>query len=200
MRITAANKSIPLNQAIRQSFNYRMATRLNNACCIFFSILSLTGLVACSTLSGLRQAPAGTPFVPPTIAASPPPTPTLALAMTPLPTVTPICQNNLTYLSDLTIPDGSEEKPGATIDKRWQVENSGTCNWDEHYHLKLINDQALGAPEDQALYPARAGTKATIRILFTAPTTPGAYRSAWQAYAPDGQPFGDPIYIQITVK
>ena len=185
---------------MQQSSNYRMATRLNHVLCIFFSIISLTGLAGCSTLSGLRQAPAGTPFVPPTIAASLPPTPTLASVASPLATPTPVCVDNLTYLSDLTIPDGSEEKPGATIDKRWQVQNSGTCNWDEHYHLKLINGQTLGTPEDQALYPARAGTKATIRILFTAPATPGAYRSAWQAYTPGGQPFGDPIFIQITVK
>jgi hypothetical protein len=29
---------------------------------------------------------------------------------------------------------------------------------------------------------------------------PGEYRSAWQAHSPDGQPFGDVIYVQITVE
>ena len=39
-----------------------------------------------------------------------------------------------------------------------------------------------------------------IRIVFTAPTEPGKYTSTWQAYGPDGQPFGDYISILINVK
>ncbi len=27
----------------------------------------------------------------------------------------------------------------------------------------------------------------------------GTYRSAWQAYDPDGLPFGDPFFIEIEV-
>jgi len=49
------------------------------------------------------------------------------------------------------------------------------------------------------LYPARAGTQATVQIIFTAPFTDGVYESAWQAYDPSGNPFGDPVYIRITV-
>ncbi len=30
-----------------------------------------------------------------------------------------------------------------------------------------------------------------IRIIFTAPADPGTYRSAWQAYNPKGEPFGE---------
>ena len=33
----------------------------------------------------------------------------------------------------------------------------------------------------------------------TAPFTDGVYESAWQAYDPGGQAFGQPIYIRITV-
>jgi hypothetical protein len=80
------------------------------------------------------------------------------------------------------------------------VENSGSCNWDERYHLKLTDGADLGAAHDQALYPARGGTKAVIRILFTAPSQPGTYRSSWQAYSPDGKAFGDPIFIEIIVN
>ena len=58
----------------------------------------------------------------------------------------------------------------------------------------------MGAPGEQALYPARAGTQAVIRILFTAPAQAGAYVSQWRAAGPDGQSFGDPIYIVITVS
>ncbi len=116
-----------------------------------------------------------------------------------LPTPTPACVDNLRYLEDLTIEDGSAVAPGATLDKRWRVENSGSCNWKAGYTLRLIAGPDLGAPSPQALFPALSGTQAVIRIVFTAPEEPGAYRSAWQAFDPGGAPFGDPIYIDIQV-
>ncbi len=161
-----------------------------------FIILSLS---ACGGLSSQNQT-ADAPFVPPTLAVIIPPTPTIPAITSLRSTPTPDCQENLVYLSDLTVPDGTVFTPNAPIDKRWQVENKGVCNWDEHYHLKLTNGPDLGAAHGQALYPARTGTKAVIRILFTAPSQPGTYRSSWQAYSPDDKPFGDPIYIQIVVK
>jgi hypothetical protein len=88
---------------------------------------------------------------------------------------------------------------GTALDKRWQVRNSGTCNWDLGYRVKLIAGPAMAAPIEQTLYPARSGSEATLRILYTAPTEPGTYRSAWQAYDPQGEPFGDPFFIEVIV-
>lgn len=123
-----------------------------------------------------------------------------ATATLPAPTSAPTCSPNLLYLEDLTVPDGTVVAPGEGIDKRWRVENTGSCNWDVQYSLVLIAGQQLGAPKQQALFPARSGTQAAVRILFTAPQEPGAYRSAWQAQDPQGELFGDPIYIDIIVQ
>lgn len=90
--------------------------------------------------------------------------------------------------------------PGAPVDKQWLVTNSGTCNWDSRYHLKLISGDAMGAATEQALYPARAGAQATLRIVFTAPQEAGTYQSEWHAVAPDGQIYGDQISIEIVVQ
>jgi len=114
-------------------------------------------------------------------------------------TPTPDCQDDLRFLEDLTVPDGTQVTAGEQIDKRWQVQNAGSCNWDVRYRLRLLDGKALGAVEEQSLYPARAGTQAVIRILFQAPAEPGVYRSAWEAVDPDGNAFGDPIYIEIQV-
>lgn len=116
------------------------------------------------------------------------------------PAATPACLDNLTWVSDVTIPDGTEVTADSTLDKRWEVKNSGNCNWDEHYRLRLTAGPGLNAPQEQALYPARSGSNAVLRIVFQAPKDAGKYRSAWQAYNPDGQPFGDPIFIDIQVK
>ena len=163
-------------------------------------IAACTGIPAAAPPRSGTQAPI---YIPP---AQPSPSPTATAARLPAstpielqPAATPVCTNLLTFQDDLTIPDGSQVAPGEVLDKRWEVENSGTCNWDEHYSLRLVAGNDLGAQPQMGLYPARGGTVAALRISFTAPSEPGAYRSAWQAYGPDGEAFGDQIFIDIVV-
>ena len=163
--------------------------------------------LAICACSGLAAPEAERVFIPPTqsgavslpVQASPSPTPAPLPLATTLPSPTPPCTNNLLFVEDLTIPDGTIVSPGDSLDKRWLVENNGSCNWEAGYRLELTAGQDLGAQAKQALYPARSGTQATIRIEFKAPAESGGYRSAWQAISPDGQVFGDPIFIEIQV-
>lgn len=166
---------------------------------------ALAGLSAC--------APQATPtlFVPPTaapvlisVATAPRATatssPTAAATRT-APPVTPTpCSNDLKFEQDLTFPDGTTVMPGATVDKQWLVRNSGSCNWGAGYRLKLISGEAMGLPAEQALYPAVAGTQATLRLVFAAPPESGSHQGAWQAFAPDGTAFGEAVYLQIVVS
>jgi hypothetical protein len=148
-----------------------------------------------------------TPYRPPTmviqatktVSDTASPTSTSQFIETPMPISTATCIDNLLFLEDLSLPDGTVVKPGALLDKRWLVENTGSCNWDKQYRLKFMSGAEFGAPLEQALYPARSGSKATIRLIFTAPSEAGSYQSAWQAYNSQGQPFGDPVFIQVTV-
>jgi hypothetical protein len=116
------------------------------------------------------------------------------------PTPTPSCTDQLTFLEDLTIPDGSVVQPGAALDKRWRMKNSGTCNWDKTYHVRLVSGEAVGLPVEQSLYPARGGSEFQIRMEIKAPADPGYYRIAWQAYNPQGEAFGDPFFVEISVQ
>lgn len=159
-------------------------------------------LFACAGLLAACTSATPTLYLPPTLApqASPPALPTVT---PPAPTPTsppPACTDGLAFVQDLTIPDGALVSPGALLDKRWQVENSGTCNWDERYSLRLVTGPDLGARPQQALYPARGGTEAALRVFFTAPTEPGIYQSAWRAHDPQGNPFGDLFFIYIQVE
>ena len=129
----------------------------------------------------------------PTAEASP--VPTLAP-----PSPTPPCTDGLTYLQDLTIPDGSIVIPGQLVDKRWQVSNSGTCNWDQRYRLTHVGGDPMGAATSLPLYPASAGAEATISIQFTAPQAAGTYESQWQAVNPDGVAFGSAFYMEVVVS
>jgi hypothetical protein len=162
-------------------------------------LLLVIGLSACA-----KQP---TPYRPPSPAfrpkqsaqASATVTPTRQVTETPLPTATSSCSNNLTFLEAVSIPDGTVVHPGERVDKRWLVQTSGSCNWDQRYRLKSIIGTDLNTSTELALYPMRSGVKVDLRIVFTAPTEPGNYQNSWQAYDPLGQPFGDLLSIQIIV-
>ncbi len=162
---------------------------------LYILLLCLSGglIAGCSRST---QTQAATSFLPPTALPSPTSKPVEVVTPTP----NPDCTNVLSFMEDITIPDGEEVKPGASLDKRWQVRNNGTCDWNDQYKIRLISGNGMGSPTEQALYPARTGSAAIIRMLLTAPDEPGTYRSAWQAYDPLGDPFGDPFYIEIVVK
>jgi len=171
---------------------------------VLYTLLSASLLAACG---GRKGASTPIPYRPPTLEAAATPLPTFPPESylenppveTPIPTIAPECYNGLFFIEDLTIPDGTQAAHGTMLDKRWRVQNTGTCNWDERYRLKEIAGPQLGAASEQRLYPARSGSEATIRIQFTAPEEAGTYRSAWQAYDPEDRPFGDPFFIEVVV-
>ena len=117
-----------------------------------------------------------------------------------LPTEKIVCEDKLTFTEDVTVPDGTVFSPNAPIDKQWKVTNSGVCNWDDRYTIRLIQGNALGAEPEQVLFPARSGSEFIIQIKFTAPQVNGNYRSVWQASNPEGMLFGDPFYMDIFVS
>jgi hypothetical protein len=147
------------------------------------------------------EATQSAPFLPPTAVSAfePAASPRAETAEPPRPTPTPPCTPGLSFLKDLTIPDGTKVSPGEHLDKRWLVKNSGACNWDDTYRILLIAGPGLGAQSEQALFPARSSTQAVIRMNFIAPYTAGTYRSAWQAHDPEGAPFGDLFFIEFAV-
>jgi hypothetical protein len=147
------------------------------------------------TLPVNEQAPI---YVPPTLASSALATPTADLTLA-ANTNGEICTDELTYLGDISIPDGTTVEPGSTLDKQWDIKNSGSCDWDESYSVRLIEGPDLGATTPQAITPLRADVEGVIRIIFTAPQEPGNYISKWQAYGPNGEPFGQFFSIEINV-
>jgi hypothetical protein len=168
---------------------------------ICFCLISIGCVVLFVTAcrSAVTPTPVPTPFSTPTSTLEQPSAPPTAIQPVG-PTATPICNANLTFIKDATIPDGTQFSPGTILDKQWLVQNSGDCNWDAGYRLRLISGDALGAATEQALFPARAGTQAILRILFTAPQDAGQYISEWQAFDPNGNAFGESFFIKFQVQ
>ena len=127
-------------------------------------------------------------------------TPTPFPTSTPEPTAVDInCNSYLTYLDDVTVPDGTIFVPGDEIVKTWSVRNDGDCTWNEKYTLRYIDGSAMEAKQNQALPKLAPGEEGEVTVVFTAPQTVGSYYSGWQAYDPQGKPFGDDIYMEIYV-
>ncbi|MCJ7623771.1 MAG: NBR1-Ig-like domain-containing protein [Anaerolineaceae bacterium] len=190
------------------------------ACLSFLSIFIIILITSACNLSSIHTAPDSDEsqfFIPPTIAPTEEPTP----PSTSVPTSSVVdenssdpaeeenvetdstardCQDSLVFISDITIPDGTKVVAGSTLDKQWEIENNGTCNWNEGYSIHLISGPELGADSEQSLAPARSGSRTTIRVEFTAPEQPGSYQSIWQAYNPEEEPFGDTFYIEVIVE
>jgi hypothetical protein len=171
---------------------------------LIFLSLSAAACSPAATPTPFRPPTAQAPLIEPTLIIHPTQAQVI-IQSTPLPTIVPTvdpqnCSNNLDYVQDLTVPDDTVMTFGVAFDKQWLVQNSGTCNWSAEYRFKHIGGGNLGAPEEIALYPARAGTQATIQIHFTTPFTEGTYESAWQAVDSNGIAFGDPLYIRIVVQ
>jgi hypothetical protein len=109
------------------------------------------------------------------------------------------CLNDAVFIEDVTIPDFSLVIPGEMLDKRWLVQNSGTCDWIAGYKLVRLGSDEFNGPTELALYPAVAGSSAELRVELTAPQEPGEYISRWQAYSDEGVPFGQEIFILVII-
>jgi len=161
--------------------------------CIYVCLCLL--LSACAGNSIPLPTPSFSPTISPDI-----PTDTLISTLPVLSSPTPACVNRLTFVSDVTVPDFSIVAAGSLLDKQWLVQNSGSCNWNNLYRIRLVSGDGLGTSPEQALYPARAGMQATLRIVFTAPGAQGEYYSEWQAFDAQGIPFGDTFFIKIIIQ
>lgn len=95
------------------------------------------------------------------------------------------------FVSDVTLPDGSELAPGETFLKTWRLENTGSCTWTEAYALVFSEGDAMGAPSSVPLpQTVPPGEKVDLSVAFTAPEKVGAYRSDWQLRNASGSTFG----------
>jgi hypothetical protein len=127
-------------------------------------------------------------------------------SFTPLPTATIIPCDRASFVSDITIPDGTEIAPGAIFTKIWRIKNSGTCTWTTSYKLVFFSGDRMGGSSPQAMPATVApGDVVDLSVTFTAPTDEGSYRSRWKLQNASGNQFGvggnnATIYVDIKVK
>ncbi len=164
-----------------------------------FLLAILVVLIGTSCMRSQSKGVTSSAFVPPTLIATSVKTPTVD-PFRPTEDLRDPCDDQLTFVDDVTVPDGTVFAPGEEIVKTWKVKNSGTCEWLSKYTIRQLSGSSMGAEQKQKLHPIAPGENGDITITFTAPETPGSYYSQWQAYNAQGKSFGQDFFLDIVVQ
>jgi hypothetical protein len=118
---------------------------------------------------------------------------------TPLPpSSTPPCDASV-YVSDVTIPDGTEFSPGDSFQKTWEVRNTGSCNWTTAYTIAYAGGEQMDGVITHIPEVVDPGDTTQISVDLVAPSIPGNYIGHWQMKNADGFYFGVVLFVQIVV-
>lgn len=107
--------------------------------------------------------------------------------------------NSAIFVSDVTISDGTVVNAGQRFTKTWRVKNSGSTSWNG-YSLAFSSGDKMGAPTSVAVPTTAPGAMVDISVPMTAPSEAGPHRGDWQMRTADGAPFGENVFVLITVK
>ncbi len=178
---------------------------------LYIFILMAVVLSACGgqTTPTATQPPATSTLPVPTITTAPGgPTAISTLADTPIaptlpPTNEPSCTNEATFVTDVTVPDGTVFNPGTTYTKTWRIKNSGTCAWNSTYSIVFDSGEKSGAPDSTPLAYTAPGDTLDISLELTAPAKTGNVNSFFELHNPSGSPIrisgGSYLYASIYV-
>lgn len=171
------------------------------------------GTAAAQTVVAQMTAIAGratpTPSVPPaspTVVVTETPTEPPAPTPTATPTAAPLPCNWAAFVTDVTVPDGTELEPGEAFTKTWRLRNAGRCTWTSGYDLVFVEGKSMGGPAAIALpEPVSPGERVDVSVALTAPTAEGSYRGEWALRDSAGVLFGlgsdrrAPFWVEIEV-
>lgn len=146
-------------------------------------------------------------LTPPTETPSPTLFPTLP-PVSPLPTIGfftptpagPSACDNSAYVADVTIPDGTIMAPGQSFEKKWKLQNTGSCTWSTSYQLAFASGDLMGGAPSFVKVPVSPGNQTDIAVSLTAPTAAGSYTGTWRMQNASSQPFGNSITVVIKVN
>lgn len=164
---------------------------------------TVQAMVTQTTVALTLSAPTQTPL--PSTATPVPATNTPVPTATKIPAVT-YC-DWMAFVTDITVPDGTNFAPGETFVKTWRIKNRGTCTWTADYTLVFNGGDQMGGTTSVRLPGyVSPGQYIDVSVTFTAPTQPGSYKGYWILRNTSGALFGSgekanaPIYLDIRVR
>ena len=136
----------------------------------------------------------------------PVPIPTAPPVVTPTvgPTATPALKDDAKYVNDLTLDDQNHKaipvvQAGQSLHKGWTIQNTGTTTWSPDYKLAFSSGDRMGGQPALMGQPVAPGATKDVYVDLVAPQAPGTYTGWWVMNDAAGTPFGEKIYVQVTV-
>lgn len=171
------------------------------------SYTTLQAMVTQTIVAMTQNAPTQT-AIPPTATPFPPTLTPVPPTNTPLPTMTAVSYCDwVTFVKDVTVPDGMIFTSGETFIKTWRLQNRGTCTWTPDYTLVFVRGDSMGGTTTVRLPGyVSPGQTVDISITLTAPIQKGNYVSHWILRNQYGVLFGygdnanKAFYVDINVK
>ena len=140
------------------------------------------------------------PFTTPTWTSTPVVLTATPATTTPEPSATANDCFNLMYIEDVTIPDGTNLKPGETFTKTWLVQNTGGCAWRPGFTFQHFGGDAMRGNTVVLTEAIPTGAKRELSIQLVVPSgINGIIESAWRMADETGVFFGDTLTVQILV-
>ena len=122
---------------------------------------------------------------------------------TPLPPSIPNC-DNLAHLENETFPDQTSFSPGEQFEKKWTIQNVGSCTWDTSYSLVFVGGETMNANSPiQFNHTVVPNETIELKIQFSAPQEEGYYEGFWKLQNNLGEHFGlgvnadVPLWVKI---
>jgi len=154
------------------------------------SVATVQAMVTQTIVAMTLNAPTQTPI--PATATSVPATNTPVPTNTPLPTATAVSYCDwVTFVKDVSIPDGTKLTSGETFTKTWRLKNRGTCTWTPDYMLVFTSGDPMGGTTAVRLTGnVYSGQTVDVSVTLTAPAKRGHYTGYWMMRNPSGVLFG----------
>lgn len=159
-------------------------------------------VVPTNTLVPPTQVVQVTPIVSTSTAVPPTAIPATPTKVPPTPTPVPCYQ--VSFVSDLSIPDGTKIVAGTNFTKSWRLKNSGSCTWDTRYDIAYVDGTQMTSAKiwdlDKTVKP---GETIDISLAMTAPVVQGNYTANFMMVNPNGVRFGTgadskgPFWVKI---
>lgn len=149
--------------------------------------------------SSLTETLVAVPSASPTPAVEPTATPPLVTVTLETPPTANSCYN-LLYIKDVTIPDGTQMKPGEVFTKTWLVQNIGGCAWRAGFTFQHVGGDSMRGSQVTLTEAIQTGSKREISVQLVVPSGQnGIIQSSWRMADENGIFFGDTLSVNITV-
>jgi hypothetical protein len=120
-------------------------------------------------------------------------------------TLTTVPCNQASFVTDVSVPDGTVFETGQAFTKTWRLKNTGSCVWTSGYQLVFVNGDQMNGPGSQSLTngTVNPGSTVDVSVNLVAPSSAGTYRGYWKIREPGGLTFGvstGAFWVEIKVE